>query len=192
MAFTLVATPGASNANSYVSLEEAEEFAEARATVTEWEDHENQEGLLATATRVIDSVLTAGRRRVDADPPYYVIRPTWTGAPATETQALAWPRTGMTNRNGFPIASTVIPTELKQAVTELAIQLAVSDRTIDNDNAVKGITSVKAGSVSVSFADPNKIMTTKVLPDIVLMYLVPSWLTEEVIEGATSIDFEVI
>lgn len=194
MALTIVATPGAANANSYLTLAEAVAYFEGRATAQEWEDADSQEALLVMATRVLDAVLSPGRQLIlgdDCECSYYRIRPHWTGAPATEAQALAWPRTGMYNRNGFAIASTVVPQDLKNAVAELAYQLAREDRTLDNDVAVKGIRSVQAGSVSVSFKD-GMIDDVRMLPQAVLYLLVPSWIADEVKEYTNTLEFEVI
>lgn len=193
MALTLVATPGAANANSYLTLIEAEAYFESRSSVAAWEAADNKEALLVMATRVIDMYFAGQRVRVDDKPPYYRVGPAWTGAPADAVQALAWPRTGMLNRNGFAILSTAIPQELKDAVAELAGALATRDLTADNKNALQGITSAKAGSVSVSFGDMAKIVITKMIPDSVMFMLVPSWYTEEYIESATAgFEFEVI
>lgn len=192
MALTLVATPGAANANSYPTLEEATAYFEGRSTVQEWEDADSKEALLVMATRAIDMLLApGGRTLISGASPYFRVRPHWTGAPATAAQALAWPRIGMTNRNGFPIAENIVPQELKDAVSEFAGQLSKADRTLDNSVAVQGITSVKAGSVAVTFKNDG-ILTTKVIPDAVLFLLVPSWMTDEVIEGAYSAQFEVM
>jgi hypothetical protein len=126
-------------------------------------------------------------------PATYVVAPMWTGrATSPETQALCWPREGMMNRNGAPIPNDVIPPSLKEAVAEFAGQLAVADRSLDNTAAVQGITNVKAGSVSVSFAGIDGVMVTKVIPDVVSFLLVPSWYTQETIEGSLSFEFEVI
>lgn len=191
---TIVATPGAANANSYVTLAEASDYFASRAPVAGWENAVDQSALLIQATRVIDAAFSGARQWV---PPqgsnlgYYRVLPRWTGAPASETQALAWPRTGMLSRNGFPLASNVIPIDLKNAVCELAGALGTQDTTVDNTVAVQGITSISAGSVSIGFA--SGIATTKMMPDAVMLYLVPSWLTDEVQEGAFGApEFDVI
>jgi hypothetical protein len=97
----------------------------------------------------------------------------------------------MFNRNGYPIGEMIIPDDLKNAVCEYAGVLGGKDLLLDNDVAVQGITSVRAGSVSVTFAD-GAAMTSKMLPDAVLISLVPSWLTEEVIEGMYQMAFDVL
>lgn len=193
MALTLVATAGAANANSYTTLEEALSYFEGRSAVQAWEDADSQEALLVMATRVIDMYFSGQRTRINSDPPTYMIGPRWTGAPTNPAvQALAWPRSGMTNRNGYAIADTVIPTELKQAVAELAGALASKDITADNRAALQGVSSASAGSVSVSFSDASRIAITKMIPDSVMFLLPYTWFSEEYIDGASRFGFEVI
>lgn len=95
----------------------------------------------------------------------------------------------MLDTNGNAIASGVIPQALKDAEAEFAGQLLKGDRTLDNDVIVQGVTSVRAGSVSVSFKDT---ISPQVVPDAVLNMLPPSWLTDETIEPAVSADFDVV
>jgi hypothetical protein len=190
VALVINATPGAADANSYLTLAEATAYFESRAPLPAWDNAPSQEALLVMATRVMDMALSGSKILVDDD--HYRIMPKWAGAPATETQALAWPRIGMLNRNGFAIPSDSIPNDLKAAVAELAGQLAVADLTLDNKIAVQGIQSVSAGPVSVSFKNAG-IRVTKLLPDSVLFLLVPSWYTEETTETIyNTFDFEVI
>jgi hypothetical protein len=193
MAVTLVATPGAANANSYLTLAEATAYFETRLPIPEWDEVDSQEGMLIMATRLMESMYSPMRKLVRVQPPgqsYYLIRPTWTGSPASSTQRLAWPRLGMYDRNGNAIASTVIPQELKDATAELAGQLAKGDRTLDSDASIQGLSSIRAGSVSLSFKDAFD--ATKVIPDIVFGLLVPSWLTDEIMEFANQAEFMVV
>jgi hypothetical protein len=94
----------------------------------------------------------------------------------------------MFNSLGYEISSTSIPQELVDATCELAGQLGNTDRTLDNDIAVQGITSVKAGSVALTFKEN---IQAQVLPEAVINLLVPSWLTDEQVTYATqSLIFE--
>jgi hypothetical protein len=185
MPLTLVVTPGATNANTYATEAEALAYYEGRLPSEAWESADSQAALLVMATRTIDGYFLGRRTRLfGAVPPAYIVGPQWTGDPASSTQKLAWPRSGMYNGNGVAIAETVIPSELKDATIELAIQLAANDGTADLSAAVQGITSIKAGSVSVGFAGPNaQTVTSKPLPDAVLLLIPPSWYTDEYIDG---------
>lgn len=187
------ASVGGVASNSYATAVEATTYFSERLPLTPpWEDADNPEAALIMATRVLDAMAMPGKTFIPASggaPAHFRQRPQWTGAPASTTQRLAWPRTGMYDANGNAIASTVLPRALKEALAELAGQLVVADTTLDNDVSVKGITSIRAGSVSLSFKDS---IAAKVIPDAVLNLMPPSWLTAEVISYPDTAEFEVI
>lgn len=84
----------------------------------------------------------------------------------------------------------VMPQELKDAEAELAGQLGIKDTTLDNATIVGGITSVKAGSVAVTFRED---LLAYVLPSAVLNLMPASWFTEESIESVLGpAEFDVI
>lgn len=188
---TIIATPGAANANSYETELEANDYFDARLPlVPPWDDADDPTAALAMATRVLDSMSVARRTlRKGCDCNIYYTSRRWTGTPATTTQRLAWPRTGMYDANGNAIPSDVIPQALKDAQSELAGQLVIADTTLDNAVGVGGIKSVKAGSVAVTFKDD---IAAHVLPDAVMNLLPPSWFTDELVEPAMQALFDVI
>lgn len=188
---TIIATPGAANANSYLTMLEFNAYLATRLSIPELDNVDDTTVLLTMATRGIDAMFSPRRRVVTHKDgvKYLHVSKTWTGAPATLIQRLAWPRTGMRNRNGVEIPSDVIPDELKESTAEFAVMLAVDDTTRDNDVSVQGITSVKAGSVSVNFKDS---IERHVLPDAAFDLLVPSWLTDEIIEPVIRAEFTVL
>jgi len=155
---TLVATPGSASANTYVLLTEADQYQLDRPPVgTVWtsatDDQKN--AAILWATILMDRLWE------------------WNGFPTNSTQALLWPRQGMLKLNGWEFVSdNVIPNELKQATAEYARQLLVSDRTGDSDIETLGITSVRAGSVSVTFKDS---VIAKTVPDAVFNLIPNSW-----------------
>jgi hypothetical protein len=256
---TLDATPGGSASNSYSTLEEAEAYYETRLPLAGWDNADDQELLLMMGTRVLDAMarpfktFVAEKNGIAA---HYVTRRTWTGSPASTTQRLAWPRSGMSDGNGnsmdfsissisiasptvittsrphgrvsgdvvfiygsdstpsingartvtvlsettfsIPVAVTVagtvgtmtyLPRELKEALAELAGQLGTSDSTLDNDVIVQGLTSIRAGSVSLTFKD---MIERHVLPDMVWNLMPPSWFTEEIITDLRMALFDVV
>jgi hypothetical protein len=124
----------------------------------------------------------------------------WTGA-ATDpgVQALGWPRTGMRNRNEFPIGTGAIPGNLKCAQAEYARLLAENDLTESGASSLadSGISSVSAACVSVSVKSTSMTSTSSTVPGpgvsktygkgaelhsqvpaSVIMFLVPSWLRD--------------
>jgi hypothetical protein len=179
MPLPLIATAGAANANSYATVDDLDGYAETRVPAPTWfasATDDQKESALVMAARLLDT------------------RVVWTGAAADSTQALVWPRNGMLNRNGFAIANTAIPADLKNAQCELALQLGASDLLADNEVFKQGITSVKAGSVAVTFKEISEstvesadIMIRKMssalqwttLPVTVRQFLVPSWYVQE-------------
>lgn len=188
---TIIATVGAANANSFATAAEINTYFEERLPLaTPWVAS-GQEAVIIMATRVLESIVRPMKTLMtdSRGVKYYRSRRQWTGSPATTTQRLSWPRVGMYDRNGNAIASDVIPTELKEAQAEFAGQLLMGDRTLDNDVIVQGISSLRAGSVSLSFKDG---LMPQVLPDAVINLLVDSWLTDEQISYPTTSLFEVI
>ncbi len=191
MSVTIVATPGSATANSYCTEVEATAYFASRLPLKPpWEDADDPTAALAMATRVLDAMALPHRTlRYDGDFKYYYTSRQWTGSSATATQRLAWPRTGMFDANGNAIASTVIPQALKDAESELAGQLIMADTTLDSATIVGGITSVRAGSVAVTFKD---MIERHVLPDAVWLLMPDSWFTEEIVEPAIRAQFDII
>jgi hypothetical protein len=171
----LNATPGSANANSYVTMDEADDYFSARPFATSWTGQTDdlvKEGALIMATRLIDS------------------RACFNGTSSSSTQALRWPMTGMLSRNGFPIDSAVIPQPLKDATLEMALALLDSDVSLPNPAFVAGLRSISAGPVSLSFRDDYTLEEQaigmnrfKTLPENVRLMLVPSWLCEVPLTG---------
>lgn len=189
---TLDATVGGAASNSFLTLAEALDYFSMRTEVAGWENADDQNVLLMMATRVLSAMAMPMKTYVpDANGvgAYFITRRTWTGAPATTTQRLPWPRTGMYDANGNEIASNVIPLDLKYATAELAGALGTSDTTLDNDVIVQGLTSVRAGSVALTFKD---MIEKHVLPDMVWNLMPPSWFTEEIITPARPALFDVV
>ncbi len=191
MAVTVIATAGASNANSFLTVAEMEDIALAHtsAQYEAWAGAEDQGALVVMASRMMAAYFSGRKMLAHGKDPFTRIFPAWTGTPATTTQRLPWPRAGMFDMNGNALAENAIPEDLKLAVAELVLALASGgDTGGDNDAAAGGISSVKAGSVSVAFR-ADMMLTSKPLPDSVLLYLVPSWYTDEEITGVRDFDF---
>jgi hypothetical protein len=104
---------------------------------------------------------------------------TWNGAPSVTTQAMAWPRTGLNDRNGQPIVNmAVIPTNIKIAHMEMAIALIAGDRLADNEALRQGLSKLKVGSIELGFREAVAEVSAfwaAHIPDSVRAYLVPSW-----------------
>lgn len=99
---TLVATAGASNANSYLSVAGADTIADTMLGTLAWNtaSSDNKIRALITATNGLE---TLG----------------WIGTRATKTQALSWPRTDA-SCGDKTISNTTIPREIELATFDLA------------------------------------------------------------------------
>ncbi|MES2360043.1 MAG: DnaT-like ssDNA-binding protein [Gemmatimonadota bacterium] len=193
---TIISTPGASNANSYLTVVEADAYYDTRVpgvVFDAWDGADSKEALLINATRMLDKLLLPDVKELfyQNGVAYYRVHPAWTGLPATTVQRLCWPRSSMFDQNGNAIGTNVIPEDLKFATAEFAGQLGVADRQLDNDVVLQGLKSVKAGSVALSF-DTAGLSVSYVIPAAVYNLLVPSWYTNETYEPAQVSIFGVI
>lgn len=149
MAITLVATAGASNANTYCTLADAETYFESRLHKSDWDSatDANKNIALAMATRMLDNMFD------------------WYGVSADEDQALLWPRYWVSDRKGWIYDSDEIPTELRDATAELALFLLDADWSKDDDT--KGFRRISVGSGAVSL-EVNPADRKKQVPDSVV------------------------
>jgi hypothetical protein len=155
---TLIATPGAVNANAYCTVAEANTYFESRLFSDDWTGASTADKTVALiwATRQLDALYA------------------WEHFPTDDAdgQALLWPRSGIVDTDEISnIPDNVIPDELKWATSEFAKQLIKADRTADSDIETQGITSLTAGPISLAFKDNVR---AKVMPDAVSAYI-PHW-----------------
>jgi hypothetical protein len=141
----LDATPNGASADSYTTVSESDTYHTNHLYSTSWSSAStaNKEIALKMATRILDE-------KVD-----------WSGLKATDAQALAWGRTGVTD-DGYTVSSTTIPNPIKNAVAEFARHLLAGDSTGDAQG--KGLESLEVGSIKLNF---DKTDTAGVLPSIV-------------------------
>lgn len=132
MALTVVATAGAVDANSYCTLAEAEVYFEKRLHKTDWSGASTGDKNMAIvwATSILDDTMN------------------WYGWGMTETQALRWPRTGLSSPDGWTVTSVAIPTFLKNATAELAMHLIAEDRMADSDTM--GFKQIAVSSIQIT------------------------------------------
>jgi hypothetical protein len=138
MAVVLIATPGAANANTYATLSEANTYHESHVASAAWDaatdDQKNR--ALVQATRELDAYLL------------------WDGFASSTTQALAWPRTGLSDPDtGASVSGTTLPDRLIYATSEQARLLLAGDRAAELDQQAQGLKALTAGSVSLEFKD---------------------------------------
>lgn len=181
-------TVGGAAAQSYGSVAEADTYYTSRPFATVWTaltTPQKEAALIFACTMMEAQIKAAYDDETDALPDSGTIRQlasikdlskcilVWRGEPVGTSQALSWPRSGLKTKNGFDLASNVIPQQVKNAQFELARLLTVSDRTVESDIAALGLTKVKAGPIELGFK--NDAPNPNVIPMEVLNMLVPNW-----------------
>lgn len=134
----LVVTPGASDANSYATLEMIADYAVDHGKSFAVSPSAPAEAAARVATQFIDMTY----------------RSRFPGARANgRSQSLEWPRTGAEDQAGNAIGNDEIPQEIIDAVCEAAIRELAKPGSLAPDRKRK-VKSVRAGSVGVEF-DPT-------------------------------------
>lgn len=163
MALTLVATPGAVDANAYADVSEADAELAYRVGGEPWANETTDQKIqdLVTAASIIDAL-------------------TLSGGPSTDTQSMEFPRNGDSD----------IPTDIWKANIVLALDLARKRQAgiVDVVNpAVNNTKRAKSGDDEVEFfqpssdlADPNSLSqlpleVQRLLSDFVLILTPQGW-----------------
>lgn len=167
----IIATPGDVDANSYATLEAADDYHAGHLYADAWDDasDDRKNRALVMATRMLDTWFD------------------WIGEVASIEQALLWPRRSVLRPNrtipgasdiwpwhslqsGLLESSAAVPTRIVEATAELARSLLVADRTADSDVETQGLRSLTAGPVRLDFAAS---VLAKPLPDMVVAMVSP-------------------
>jgi hypothetical protein len=143
MTITLVETSGATNANTFVSLADADAYMAQRLNASAWTVDESKKAALIEATRELCNVTYQGYR-------------------AATAQALAWPRTDAPNPDGSTDStlfdSTVIPQRVKDAACELALEFLKAGTTdVAALPSTAGVIEKTTGPLTTRFADPSHV-----------------------------------
>ena len=157
MAITIDATVGGANANSYLTL------ADAQALIDGMVENDDVTAWASATTDQKNRALYSATQRLD--------RERFLGARATDTQALQWPRTGVrkpdtyinTYATGFPFrittdyfTDTEIPDQVKQAQAVLAVYLNNNKDGLGL-SGLEDYKSVSIGSLSVTTAGASSM-----------------------------------
>jgi len=150
MALALVATAGASNANSYTTVTEADSYHEGHLYASLWvaATATTKAAALVMATRILESEMG------------------WEGFRMTTTQSLSFPRGGLVTQDGVNISDATIPGRLRDATAEFARWLITSDRTADT--GMEGIKYIQVESIKIVPGGPLK---KEVIPNVVVSML---------------------
>lgn len=171
MAIALVATIGAANANTYLTLADAQAIVDGLvldADVTAW-------GTATTDAK--NRALYTAAQRLD--------RERFLGARSTDTQSMQWPRTGVrkpdtyinTYATGFPFRITTdyftdseIPPQIKQAQVVLAVYLNNNTDGLGL-SGLEDYNSVSIGPISVSVNSSSPQAGADKVPPMMERYL---------------------
>ena len=147
-AVVLIATAADPDANTYCTLAEAECYVAGVAYPGKWADADadQKNRALVTATRMLDDAMD------------------WFGFPTTYEQRLQHPRIGLVTRTGDEVDDSFVADAVKDATSELGVQVLNANRDADNDAEATGLSSLSAAGVSLSFKSTAK---SKPIPDSV-------------------------
>lgn len=133
---TLIATPSAANANSYVTVARAKVLLNERLDGADWiaAPEVEQEQSLIWATRLLEQWVT------------------WRGTPTTTVQVLWWPISDAYDMHDILLSSTTIPAFLERATAIYALALWTYGKQA-RDTRVK---RMDIGPVNIEFVPGGK------------------------------------
>lgn len=149
MAFVVEDGTGKSDANSYLSVADADSYHADHSASASWTaaTTEQKEKALRLATQYLDA-------RYDGR---------WRGYQNTSTQALAWPRTSAVDNEGYVYDNDAVPQRLEDATAELALRVITGDTLYADQTKAARVasSSVTVGPISKSVSyvgglDPAK------------------------------------
>lgn len=155
MSYTFTVETGTADpdANSYVDLTDANDYAETTDFEAAWTaltDEEKQD-LLIRSSRYIDRIVQWNGQRVDQD------------------SGLRWPRAGVYDEDGFEISSDEIPGLLKDSVVETALYFA-NGTDWTQPTGTEGFTQIEVDVINLKF---DKEYTRPSLPNFIVDMLSP-------------------
>lgn len=145
---------GLPDSTTYVSLEEANDYFKVHPYYADnWDDLgiPDRERLLMSATFQLDVFIS------------------WEGDIVNPTQALGWPRTGVTDQEGRDIASDVVPSQVKIATCEMAIYASKGDPYAASGTA--GLDRLKIDVIELEFSQNGSSTSSATLPPRALLAL---------------------
>ena len=157
MALIVETGAGLSDAESYVSVSDADTYHFKQGNPSTWSTSttDQKESALRVATAYLD-----GR---------YGLR--WVGRRINQTMALDWPRYEVTDRDGWSVASTAVPTGVKNATAYVALKVREGDTLVpDVDAGTSAVAeSVTVGSISIESTYAGAPTTAPSYPTVDLL-----------------------
>lgn len=154
MSVTLVATAGATDANSYLSDTDADALINNRLQVANWAaaDADDQARALIMATNRIDQL-------------------TFQGWKSNTGQALKWPRIWTFDEDGYELDTASIPVVIQNATIEVALWLLNQNAASADPLQPTGLEAFKSATVGPISVEPDKSFRAGALPANVLRML---------------------
>lgn len=133
----LIAFP-TSGYNCYVSQSAATDYLSLSVGADAWTAATSgqKDAALVSATRALDKM-------------------SWQGEKTDPAQALAFPRTGIVDREGNELPDDEIPPDITAACIEMALALLVDASLYTTNNTDRNIQSIGAGSAQVTYFRPQ-------------------------------------
>ena len=156
---SLDATPSGANANSYVTVAQADTYFAGRLNASAWTESGDQEAALIHATRWLDHFDYRGERAVPRQP-------------------LKWPREFVYDEDGYELPLATIPREVRDATCEAALALLANPAAFER-TGLEGFSEAKVGPLEVKI---RPAMLTTDLPDVV-QNILGRWLLNSGISG---------
>jgi hypothetical protein len=148
----IIATVGGNTSNSYVTALEAQAYFSARVGGEAWDDVDDVEVALITATAEID-------------------RLSFYGAKTDPDQALKFPRTGTVDDERVVYADDQIPTVVKHATCEMALYLAQNPELLESGGDLSEFKSLQLGNDEVAIQPSGSSSSSSSLPSRVARLL---------------------
>lgn len=159
--------------NTYVDMDDAKDYLAGSTNSAPWDT--------AAATMKTKALATAARA---------LERCTWSGTKTDPAQALSWPRTGVVDKYGNAVSTSVVPQDIINAEIELALAILNDPNTLTQVNTMQTNKMVKAGTVEVEFFRLPKNLATqfpKIIQDLIGPYISGVDVSDQ---GATAYDNE--
>ena len=150
-AFVVEDGTGTLAATSYASIAEADDYLTVNVRAEAWGDvaQAYKEQYLMWATRLLDQ------------------RANYVGSRAFEASALRWPRAGVCDRDGIPVANTTVPYAIKAAVIEIAWHLhntSVDPSANPGSTDPGAIKRIKADVVEIEYQEAQSSIRNTTFP----------------------------
>lgn len=124
--------------NTYVTLAEANTYLADSVRAAAWDflDDGTKAQCLITATRIFQ-------------------KQAWSGEKTNPAQALFFPATGLTDKQGLSVDSSVVPQQVKDAECEFAFDLSQDSSLETSGGTGSNVQSLGAGSARISYFRPT-------------------------------------